>query len=155
MMFLHSLYNLSDEDCEYQVLGRMSFQRFCRLDGQLHIPAARTLWNFKQRLATGGVGGRATFEAVSQQLQQQGYIARDGQIVDASVVQAPITQARSEERQALNEGKAPEDRSTKGLQHTDREARWTKKHGKSFYGYMVHSNVDARWKLMRRIAVTP
>ncbi|WP_235581181.1 MULTISPECIES: transposase [unclassified Rhizobacter] len=35
---IQSLYNRSDEDCEYQVLDRMSFQRFCRLDGALHIP---------------------------------------------------------------------------------------------------------------------
>jgi IS5 family transposase len=96
MVFLQSLYNLSDEDCEHQVLDRMSFQRFCRLDGQLHIPDARTLWSFKQRLAKGGLGGRAIFEAVSQQLQQQGYIPRGGQIVDASIVQAPITQTRSD-----------------------------------------------------------
>jgi len=155
MVFLQSLYNLSDEDCEHQVLDRMSFQRFCRLDGQLHIPDARTLWSFKQRLSKGGLGGRAIFEAVSHQLQRHGYIPRGGQIVDASIVQAPITQTRSEERQALNEGKAPEGWSTKRLQHTDRDARWTKKHGKSFYGYKVHSNVDARWKLIRRIAVTP
>jgi IS5 family transposase len=154
MVFLQSLYNLSDEDCEYQVLDRISFQRFCRLDGQLLIPDARTLWSFKQRLTKEGLGGRAIFDAVSQQLQQQGYLPRGGQIVDASIVQAPITQTRSEERQALNEGQAPEGWSTKRLRHTDRDARWTKKHGKSFYGYKVHSNVDARWKLIRRIHVT-
>lgn len=155
MEFLQALYNLSDEECEHQVLDRMSFQRFCRVDGQLHIPDARTLWSFKQRLAKGGLGGRVIFAAVSQQLQQQDYLPRGGQIVDASIVQAPITQALSEERQALNEGQAPEGWSTKRLQHTDRDARWTKKHGKSFYGYKVHSNVDARWKLIRRIVVTP
>lgn len=53
LLFIQSLYNLSDEDCEYQVLDRMSFQHFCRLDGALHIPDARTLWSFKQRLAQG------------------------------------------------------------------------------------------------------
>jgi IS5 family transposase len=154
MVFLQSLYNLSDEDCEHQVLDRMSFQCFCRLDGVLHIPDARTLWRFKQRLTQGSLGGRAIFEAVSQQLHQKGYIPRGGQIVDASIVQAPITQARSAERAALNEGQAPEGWSTKRLQHTDRDARWTKKHGKSYYGYKLHSNVDARWKLIRRIEVT-
>ena len=64
--------------------------------------------SFKQCLAKGGLGGRAIFAAVSQQLQQQGYLPRGGQIVDASIVQAPITQARSVERQALNEGKTPD-----------------------------------------------
>lgn len=154
LLFIQALYNLSDEDCEYQVLDRMSFQHFCRLDGALHIPDARTLWSFKQRLAKGGLGGRAVFDAVSLQLQQHGYIPRGGQIVDASIVQAPITQARSDERQALNEGRAPEGWSAKRLRHTDRDARWTKKHGKSFYGYKLHANADARYKLIRRVKVT-
>jgi IS5 family transposase len=154
LLFIQSLYNLSDEDCEYQVLDRMSFQHFCRLDGALHIPDARTLWSFKQRLAQGGLGGRAIFDAVSLQLQQHGYIPRGGQIVDASIVQAPITQAKSEEREALNEGRAPEGWSSKRLQHTDCDARWTKKHGKSFYGYKLHANADARYKLIRQAKVT-
>ena len=154
LLFIQALYNLSDEDCEYQVLDRMSFQHFCRLDGVLHIPDARTLWSFKQRLAKGGLGGRAVFDAVSLQLQQHGYIPRGGQIVDASIVQAPITQAHSDEREALNEGRAPEGWSTKRLRHTDRDARWTKKHGKSWYGYKLHANADARYKLIRRVKVT-
>jgi transposase, IS5 family len=154
LLFIQALYNLSDEDCEYQVLDRMSFQHFCRLDGALHIPDARTLWSFKQRLAKGGLGGRAVFDAVSLQLQQHGYIPRGGQIVDASIVQAPVTQTRSDEREALNEGRAPEGWSAKRLRHTDRDARWTKKHGKSFYGYKLHANADARYKLIRRVKVT-
>lgn len=154
LLFIQALYNLSDDDCEYQVLDRMSFQHFCRLDGALHIPDARTLWSFKQRLAKGGLGGQAIFDAVSQQLQAHGYIPRGGQIVDASIVQAPITQTKSEEREVLNEGQAPEGWSAKRLTHTDRDARWTKKHGKSFYGYKLHANADARYKLIRRVKVT-
>lgn len=155
LVFIQSLYNLSDEDCEYQVLDRMSFQHFCRLAGELHIPDARTLWRFKQHLTQRGLGGQAIFDAVSQQLQAQGYIPRGGQIVDASIVQAPVTHTKSEERDALNEGQAPEGWTTKRLSHTDRDARWTKKHGKSYYGYKVHANSDARYKLIRKIKVTP
>lgn len=32
--------------------------------------------------------------------------------------------------------------------------RWTKKHGKSFYGYKVHANADARYKLICRMKLT-
>src|SRR6476660_5503585 len=32
----------------------------------------------------------------------------------------------------------------------DKDARWTKKHGKSFYGYKNHVNADARHKLIRQ-----
>ena len=154
MVFLQGLYNLSDEQCEHQVLDRLSFQRFCRLDGALNIPDARTLWNFRQRLAEGGLGGRAIFEALSQQLQRHGFIPRGGQIVDASIVQAPITQANAREREALNKGEAPEGWSKKRLAHTDRDARWTQKHGKSYYGYKLHGTVDARYKLIRQMKIT-
>jgi IS5 family transposase len=154
MVFLQGLYNLSDEQCEHQVLDRLSFQRFCRLEGALNIPDARTLWSFRQRLAAGGLGGRAIFESLSQQLQRHGFIPRGGQIVDASIVQAPITQTNTREREALNKGQAPEGWSNKRLAHTDRDARWTHKHGKSYYGYKLHSNVDARYKLIRQMKVT-
>jgi IS5 family transposase len=36
----------------------------------------------------------------------------------------------------------------------DKDARWTKKHGKSFFGYKYHVNADARHKLIRGYDVT-
>lgn len=155
MVMLQGLYNLSDEQCEYQVLDRMSFQRFCRLDGALNVPDARTLWRFKQRLAEKGVGGQTIFEEVGRELQRRGYIARGGQMVDATIVQAPITRVTSQEREVINQGEVPEGWSPKRVAHTDLDARWTHKHGKSYYGYKLHSNVDAKYKLMRQIKVTP
>ncbi|NDY93966.1 IS5 family transposase [Ideonella livida] len=155
MVFPQGLYNLSDEQCKYQVLDRMSFQRFCRVEGSLNVPDARTLWNFRQRLAAGGLGGQAVFDAVSRTLQRLGYIPRGGQMVDATIVQAPIAQVTEEERQTLNAGQTPEGWSQKRLAHTDFDARCTKKHGKSYYGYKLHANVDARHKLVRKIKVTP
>jgi IS5 family transposase len=114
------------------------------VDGALIIPDARTLWNFRQRLAEGGLGGRAIFESLSQQLQRHGFIPRGGPIVDASIVQAPITQANTREREALNKGEAPEGWSKKRLAHTDRDASCTIKHGKAYYGY----------KLIRQMKIT-
>ena len=40
------------------------------------------------------------------------------------------------------------------LRQKDRDARWTKKHGKSFFGYKNHVNADVRHKLIRRYQVT-
>ncbi len=134
MVVVQGLYNLSDEQCEYQVLDRMSFQRFCRLDGALNVPDARTLWRFKQRLADKGLGGQTIFEEVGRELQRRGYIARGGQMVDATIVQAPITHVTSQEREVINRGEKPEGWSKKRLAHTDLDARWTIKHGKAYYG---------------------
>jgi hypothetical protein len=39
------------------------------------------------------------------------------------------------------------------LRQKDRDARWTKKHGRSFFGYKNHVNADAKHKLIRHYAV--
>ena len=36
----------------------------------------------------------------------------------------------------------------------DKDAHWTKKHGKSFFGYKNHVNVDKAHKLIRDYQVT-
>ena len=86
-------------------------------------------------------------------MQRHGFIPRGGQIIDASIVQAPTTQTRQRERQALDAGEAPEDWSAKRLAHTDRDARWGAKHGRSYYGCKLHGNVDVRYKLIHRVLV--
>ena len=40
------------------------------------------------------------------------------------------------------------------LRQKDRDARWTKRHGRSFFGYKNHVNADAKHKLIRRYEVT-
>lgn len=36
----------------------------------------------------------------------------------------------------------------------DVDAKWTKKHGRSYFGYKLHASVDKRCKLIRKIAIT-
>lgn len=40
------------------------------------------------------------------------------------------------------------------MAHTDRDARWTNKHGKIFYCYKLHANVDAHYKLVRKLKIS-
>src|SRR5258707_1228381 len=51
MLVLQSLYNLSDEQVEYQVRDRLSFTRFLRLGIEDGIPDRTTLWLFRETLA--------------------------------------------------------------------------------------------------------
>ena len=55
MLILQSLYNLSDEAMEYQVLDRYSFSRFLGLHAGSKVPDATTLWRFREDLALAGV----------------------------------------------------------------------------------------------------
>jgi len=79
---------MSDEQMEFQLLDRLSFQRFVGLCGSSQIPDRTTIWTFKERLIQAGAS-ESIFEAVNKQLSKHGYIARGGQMIDASIVQAP------------------------------------------------------------------
>ena len=98
--------------------------------------------------------GNQVFEQAQQQLLSQSYLARCGQIVDASLVQAPVQRNKREEAKTVKEGTMPlgwkpHKRAQKGV-----DAKWTKKHGKNHFGYKLHASVDKRCKLVRKIAIT-
>lgn len=106
ILVLQQLYNLADDALEYQLLDRRSFLRFLDLTESSSIPDAKTIWLFRDRLAQAGVGNQI-FEQVQQQLLSQGYLARCGQIVDASLVQAPVQRNKREEAETVKEGTMP------------------------------------------------
>ena len=98
----------------------------------------------------------ALFETFDGYLKDQGYLAMGGQIIDASIVAVPKQRNSREENARIKAGETPagwEDKPAKRRQK-DVEARWTKKHGKSHYGYKNHVNVDRRHKLVRRYHVS-
>ena len=43
---LQSLYNISDQQMEYQIKDRMSFMRFLGLNLEDNVPDATTLWSY-------------------------------------------------------------------------------------------------------------
>ncbi len=154
LLLLQQLYNLSDEALEYQVLDRISFQRFLGLEHSRRVPDAKTIWVWRERLKKQALSGDIS-AAVSGQLQRAGFIARGGQIIDASIVNAPIQRNTREENAAIKQGQVPEDWNAAKRAQKDVEARWTKKHGKSFYGYKLHANTDRRWGFIRQHEVSP
>ena len=81
-------------------------------------------------------------------LARQGYIARGGQILDASIVPVPRNHNTRDENAAIKKGEGPEDWADKPAKRCqkDLDARWTKKHGKSHYGTRNHVNVDRTHK---------
>ena len=97
MLVLQSLYNFSDEQAEYHVHDRMSFTRFLRLGFEDSIPDATTLWLFRETLAKAGLIERL-FERFGHHLEAKGYIARGGQMVDATIVPVSARRRRSGRR---------------------------------------------------------
>lgn len=152
-LILQHLYNLSDEQMEYQVLDRLSFQRFLGLRRSSQVPDRTTFWTFRERL-TAAQAGNALFEAVNRQLARHGYIARGGQIVDASLIPVPRQHVTEEERELIKEQATPADWKPAQRRQKDTEATWTKKHGKSYFGYKVSISADQRYKLIRQLKVS-
>jgi IS5 family transposase len=96
------------------------------------------------------------FDEFDGYLKQQGYLAMGGQIIAASIVPVPKQRNSREENATIKDGETPEDweKQPAKCRQKDTDARWTKKHGKSHYGYKNHVNVDRRHKLVRRYHVT-
>jgi IS5 family transposase len=156
LLVLQRLYNLSDEQAEYQVSDRLSFRRFLGLSLCDAVPDSRTVWVFRETLVQAGTLERL-FHAYRDQLLTAGLITREGSLVDASFVTVPKQRNTREENKQIKQGKVPEDwqGKTDRLAHKDLDARWTRKGPDTFYGYKNHVKVDRASKLIVAFKVTP
>jgi len=149
ILVLKRLYNLSDEQMEYQMLDRMSYKRFCGLCDATNIPDRTTVWVFENRI--GEAGAKALFDGVSAQLLKKGFIARGGQIIDATLVPVPRQHNSRSEKELLEQGAVPVQWKPAKRRQKDTDATWTKKHGQSTFGYKLSINADKAYKLIRRL----
>ena len=130
-LVLQSLYTLSDEQTEFQIKDRLSFQRFLGLGLGDCVPDANTIWTFREALTQAEAIG-ALFARFDAMLKDAGYLAMSGQIIDASIVAAPRQKLTDDEKAAIKDGRVPEgwqDQPAK-LAQKDRDARWTLRRGR-------------------------
>ena len=153
ILILQSLYNLSDDATEFQILDRHSFGRFLGLHIGSGVPDATTIWRFREELVVEGMI-EELFGIFDAYLREQGFTAMKGQIVDASIVNVPKQRNSREENDRIKKGDIPEDWPENKRRRKDVDARWTKKNGKTFFGYKNHVAVDVKHKLIRGYAVT-
>ncbi len=154
MLILQSLYNLSDDALEQQVLDRLSFMRFLGLGMGDDIPDAKTIWAFRERLKEFGLTEKL-FARFGDYLNRSGFDARQGQIVDASIVRVPIRRDSRENNDKLKRGEEVTQWSDNTRAQKDTDAKWTQKNGKQSFGYKNHIAPDVEHKLIRGYAVTP
>lgn len=158
VLVLQKFHGLSDDATEEQIFDRASFKNFLGLRIGDLIPDAKTIWDFKQRLeAEGREGSRKLFEAFNQKLEAQGYIGREGSIIDASFVEAPRQRNEREQNQRIKQGERPEEFDTNPAvgRQKDSEARWTKKNAQAHYGWKNHVKADLKTKLIINSKTTP
>ena len=169
-MVIQSLYQLSDEQLQFQMTDRLSFNRFLGCTHADKSPDEKTFWAFREMLTKHQLI-EPLFAIFHAALEAKGMFARKGQMVDATFVEVPRQRNHSalsrfdklkapslprgswpkgsrEENARIKAGELPEgweDHPQKARQK-DVDARWTKKNGERYYGYKNHVKVDSRSK---------
>ena len=157
IIILQRLYNLSDEQTEFQLNDRLSFKRFTGLGLSTKVPDTNTIWTFKERLKE-NENERKLFECFYAELEKEKLIIAKGKMVDASFHEVPRQRNSREENKEIKEGRTPEEwekeENKHKLPHKDVEARWTKKNNETYYGYKNHIKADVGSKLIDDYRVT-
>lgn len=155
-LLIQSLYNLSDDQLEYQIVDRASFKRFLGLKKSDKVPDSKTFWAFREQLIEKDVI-MDLFKHFNETLDAKGVFANEGKMIDASFVEAPRGRNTREENKYIKEtGTAPENwkENSHKLCQKDVDARWTKKNSATFYGYKNHVKADTKTKLIEEYIVT-
>ncbi len=140
-LYLASLYDLSDPQLEEALIDRVSFRLFCGFALDAETPDETTLCRFRNDCARAGVI-EAAFAEVNRQLAAKRLVVRKGTLLDATIVTA------ASRRPEPAHGAKPSLAREPG-------ASFTKKGGKSYFGYRLHIGADAGSGLIRRLALTP
>ena len=155
LLILKHLYNLSNEEAEYQAHDRVSFRRFLGLSEADEIPDATSIDGFEKQLRQADLIA-VLFEQFEGFLRQSGYAAQGGQIIDATLIPVPIQRNSRDENQQIKHGEIPDEwvEQPHKLAQKDTDARWTKKNGKSYFGYKDHINIDVEYGFIRCYSIT-
>jgi len=132
-----------------------SSHRLGEISSDHAVADKNTIWDFKQRLIEAGVMEKL-FERFKEYLKDQGLIAQEGKIVDATFIDIPRQRNSRSENEAIKEGKTAEeweDQAAK-LRQKDTDARWAKKGEEVHFGYKNHVKVDEKSKLIEKYEVT-
>ncbi len=140
-LFLQSWYSISDEELEFQIHDRLSFQQF--LDYPKNIPDYSTVWRFREDLAENDLSDKIWNE-LKRQIDQKKIVVEEGTIQDARFIDA-------------DPGKKSSDKENRGREaktSRSKDGTWTKKHGKRHFGFKLHTKVRRGSKLIEELAVT-
>lgn len=155
VMILQALHNLTDPEMEYMIADRLSYQKFLGISPDGKVPDQNTIANFREDLKKKELY-MPLFERFNKYLDESGFEAKGGQIVDATFAEVPKRHDTKEDDEHIQTtGQAPENWTNKQKSHKDVDARWTMKRKKSFFGYKHHICVDAGHKIIRKFDVTP
>jgi hypothetical protein len=105
-LVLVSFYSLSDEQLEFQIEDRRSFQRFIGLPDAKHAPDQNSFWLFREVLKDLKLTETLIHE-FNRQLDRAGLIARKGQLVTSASSRRQCSTIRRTKTSASRRAKRP------------------------------------------------
>jgi IS5 family transposase len=143
--------------------------RFLGLGFEDKVPDAKTIWLFCELLVEAKAIDKL-FALFDRRLEEKGCLAVGGQIIDATIVEAPKQRHSEDKKRDIKDCKVPEewkDNSHK-LAQKDLDARWTLKLGRKphpakcnaveiaipVFGYKNHIGTDVTYGFIRKWAMT-
>ncbi|MCQ2285462.1 MAG: transposase [Bacteroidales bacterium] len=100
ILVLQRMYNLGDEQTEYQIVDRTSFRNFLGLASGDKVPDARTIWVFKNQLTEKHLFEKL-FNDFDKLLRDNNLILNQGVIIDGSFVEIPRQRNTREDNKAI------------------------------------------------------
>jgi IS5 family transposase len=128
---LQSMYNLSDPRLEEEIADRRSFQLFLNMASGDSIPDETSICRYRELFARLGLDQKL-FASFNKQLAERGLIVGKGTIVDATIKEAQATPNS----------------------HRDSDAQFTKRRGKTHYGYKGHIGMDEDTDVIHTVEFT-
>ena len=127
VLFLQSIYNLSDEQIEREIHNRISFMNFLNYTDRL--PGSTTVWIFRERLSKTG-RDRVIWNELQGQLDSKGIRIKRGTMQDATFIASDPDHEKHKETREL------------GKTRRSKDGTFTKKNSKTYFGYKGHILTD-------------
>ncbi len=145
VILLQAWYNLSDREVGEALFDRVSFRKFAGFSFDPDTPSYSTICRFRNKLVKVGLDV-ILFNLVNKYLEVAGLITKDGVIVDSSIIQSS-----RKPRKIID---------VMGKEHAifysrDKDARWTVKANKPYYGYKLHITTDINYGFITGGKITP
>jgi IS5 family transposase len=157
ILMLQEWNNIADDQTEYLINDRLSYQRFLCMGLGDKVPDAKTIWAFRETVTKSGKMPEL-FKKLERALEAEGVITRRGSIIDATFAEAPRQRNSRDENETIKTGGVPEEWQAPGneskLRQKDTDAKWAKKRDRVYFGYKNHVKVDRDSKMIVEYAVT-
>jgi transposase, IS5 family len=141
ILCLQSWYTISDEEAEFQITDRLSFQKF--LGYPKKVPDYSTIWRFREELTEDETIDKIWSE-LHKQINALNLVVKEGKIQDASFIDASPGKTNS----GMN------NRGREAKTSRSKDGSWTKKSGRSHFGFKLHTKMQRGSKIIEEIAVT-